>query len=84
MELCMEIRQLESGNLPIFTDNIMPMPRKVSTSLEKFSTITWRSYNNHPETPMVCQQGLICSTDIFYEAILRRGSCKIFLFDVKY
>ncbi|XP_015593948.1 THO complex subunit 5 homolog [Cephus cinctus] len=77
LELCAEIRQLESGNLSIFTNNVDPMPQKVSTSLYRFSTITWKSYSSYPDMPPFCQQGLVSPVDIFYEAVLRRGSSEL-------
>lgn len=74
IELRAEIRQLESGNLPILISTTDPIPQKISTSLHRFTTLTWRSYSNYAVTPAFFEQGLVSSLDIFYEAVLRRGS----------
>ncbi|KAK9300536.1 hypothetical protein QLX08_006863 [Tetragonisca angustula] len=76
LELCTEIRQLEYGNLPIFTANNDLLPQKLSTVLQKFSTISWNNYCNNVN-PIFQEQGLVSSLDIFYEAILRRGNYEL-------
>ncbi|XP_043520099.1 THO complex subunit 5 homolog isoform X2 [Frieseomelitta varia] len=76
LELCTEIRQLEYGNLPIFTANNDLLPQKLSTILQKFSTISWNNYCNNVN-PIFHEQGLVSSLDIFYEAILRRGNYEL-------
>ncbi|XP_043589359.1 THO complex subunit 5 homolog [Bombus pyrosoma] len=73
LELCTEIRQLECGNFPNFTTNNDILPQKLSTILQKFSTISWSNYYNSVN-PVFQEQGLVSSLDIFYEAILRRGN----------
>ncbi|XP_043260585.1 THO complex subunit 5 homolog [Colletes gigas] len=73
LELCTEIQQLESGNLPIFTTAIDALPQKLSTILQKFTTISWNSYSTCTN-PAFQQQGIVSSLDIFYEATLRRGN----------
>ena len=80
LELCAEIHQLESGNLPIFTGTVDPIPQKIATTLYKFVTLSWKNYCNNPDTPSFCHEGLVTSTDVFYEAVLRRGSSKFTLF----
>lgn len=77
LDLCSEIRQLESGNLPIFTESNDPMPCKIATILHKFTTLTWKNYSSFDDTPPFCQKGLVSSVDIFYEAVLRRGSSEL-------
>ncbi|KYM92646.1 THO complex subunit 5 like protein [Atta colombica] len=77
LDLCMEIRQLESGNLPIFISTTDPVPQKISTSLHRFTTMTWKNYSNYVASPEFYQRGLVLSVDIFYEAILRRGSSEL-------
>lgn len=76
LELCTEIRQLECGNFPNFTTNNDILPQKLSTILQKFSTISWSNYCNSVN-PIFQEQGLVSSLDIFYEAVLRRGNSKI-------
>lgn len=73
LELCTEIRQLESGNLPFSTSKTDPLPKKLSTVLHKFTMISWNTYSTHAN-PDFQQQGLVSSLDIFYETVLRRGS----------
>ncbi|XP_076244941.1 THO complex subunit 5 [Calliopsis andreniformis] len=73
LELCTEIRQLESGSLPVFNSKTDLLPQKLSTVLYKFTTISWNTYCAHAN-PAFQQQGLVSSLDIFYEAILRRGN----------
>ncbi|XP_076625148.1 THO complex subunit 5 [Colletes latitarsis] len=73
LELCTEIQQLESGNLLIFTSAIDALPQKLSTILQKFTTISWNSYSTCTN-PAFQQQGIVSSLDIFYEATLRRGN----------
>ncbi|OAD59358.1 THO complex subunit 5 like protein [Eufriesea mexicana] len=73
LELCTEIRQLECGNLPVFITNNDLLPQKLSTILQKFSTISWNNYCNNVN-PVFQEQKLVSSLDIFYEAILRRGN----------
>ncbi|CAK9815604.1 THO complex subunit 5 homolog [Anthophora plagiata] len=73
LELCTEIRQLESGNLPVFNNNNDLLPQKLSTILQKFSTISWNNYCNSINSTFQ-EQGLVSSLDMFYEAILRRGN----------
>lgn len=75
LELCTEIRQLESGNLPIFTNKNDLLPQKLSTILQKFTIISWSTYSTCGN--LAFQQGLVSSLDIFYEATLRRGNSKI-------
>ncbi|KAG5345091.1 THOC5 protein, partial [Acromyrmex charruanus] len=77
LDLCMEIRQLESGNLPIFISMTDPVPQKISTSLHRFTTMTWKNYSNYIASPEFYQRGLVLSVDIFYEAVLRRGSSEL-------
>lgn len=77
LDLCSEIRQLESGNLSIFISTADPVPQKISTSLHRFTTMTWKNYSNYITSPAFCQKGLVSSVDIFYEAVLRRGSSMI-------
>ncbi|KAG5326246.1 THOC5 protein, partial [Pseudoatta argentina] len=77
LDLCMEIRQLESGNLPIFISMMDPVPQKISTSLHRFTTMTWKNYSNYIASPEFYQRGLVLSVDIFYEAVLRRGSSEL-------
>ncbi|KAH0955822.1 hypothetical protein HN011_004339 [Eciton burchellii] len=77
LDLCTEIRHLESGNLPIFISTTDPVPQKISTSLHRFTTMTWKSYSNFITSSIFCQQGLVSSLDIFYEAVLRRGSSEL-------
>lgn len=84
LDLCSEIRQLESGNLPIFISTTDPVPQKLSTSLHRFTTMTWKNYSNYIASSIFCQQGLVSSVDIFYEAILRRGSSMITISDCFY
>lgn len=79
LDLCSEIRQLESGNLSIFISTTDPVPQKISTSLHRFTTMTWKNYANYITSPAFCQQGLVSSVDIFYEAVLRRGSSTIII-----
>lgn len=81
LDLCTEIRHLESGNLPIFISTTDPVPQKISTSLHRFTTLTWKSYSNFISSSTFCQQGLVSSVDIFYEAVLRRGSSTPFIFN---
>lgn len=76
LELCTEIRQLESGNLPVFINTIDPLPQKVATVLYRFNTMTWKNYTNYATVP-ICREGLVSSVDIFYEAVLRRGSSEL-------
>lgn len=64
LELYNEIRQLEGGN---FLVNIDGMPQKLSTSLVKFSPSSWKNDDN----------AVSSSTDIFYEAVLRRGNSRL-------
>ncbi|EZA50540.1 hypothetical protein DMN91_009816 [Ooceraea biroi] len=77
LDLCTEIRHLESGNLPIFISTTDPVPQKISTSLHRFTTMTWKSYSNFISSSTFCQRGLVSSVDIFYEAVLRRGSSEL-------
>lgn len=77
LELCREIRRLESGNLPIFVNTIDPLPQKITTILHKFTTMTWKNYANYANVP-ICREGLVSAVDIFYEAVLRRGSSTVF------
>ncbi|XP_015523922.1 THO complex subunit 5 homolog [Neodiprion pinetum] len=77
LELCSEIRQLESGNLSIFTDSSDPMPCKIATVLHKFNTLSWKSYSSFDNTPPFYQKGLVSPMDIFYEAVLRRESSEL-------
>ncbi|EFN83855.1 THO complex subunit 5 homolog [Harpegnathos saltator] len=77
LDLCKEIRHLESGNLPILVSTTDPMPQKISTSLHRFMTITWKNYSNYVSSPNFCQRELLSSIDIFYEAIFRRGSSEL-------
>lgn len=77
LDLCMEIRQLETGNLPILISATDPIPQKISTSLHRFTTMTWKSYSIYVASPTFSQRELISSVDIFYEATLRRGSSTI-------
>nr|XP_034171162.1 THO complex subunit 5 homolog isoform X1 [Osmia lignaria] len=72
LELCTEIRQLESGNLPPYSTT-NDVPQKLSTILQKFTTISWNNYSNSINRALE-QQGLVSSLDMFYEAVLRRGS----------
>ena len=72
LELCTEIRQLESGNLPIFTNKNDLLPQKLSTTLQKFMIISWSTCSTCGN--LAFQQGLVSSLDIFYEATLRRGN----------
>lgn len=77
LELCTEIRQLECGNLPVFTTNNNDLlPQKLNAILQIFSTISWSNYCNSVN-PIFQEQGLVSSLDIFYEAILRRGNSMI-------
>lgn len=76
LDLCTEIQQLESGNLPIFTNTNDVLPQKLNTILQKFTTISWNIYSTCTN-PAFQQQGIVSSLDIFYEAILRRGNSKI-------
>ncbi|XP_076163175.1 THO complex subunit 5 [Ptiloglossa arizonensis] len=73
LDLCTEIQQLESGNLPIFTNTNDVLPQKLNTILQKFTTISWNIYSTCTN-PAFQQQGIVSSLDIFYEAILRRGN----------
>ncbi|XP_032675628.1 THO complex subunit 5 homolog [Odontomachus brunneus] len=77
LDLCKEIRHLESGNLPILVSTTDPMPQKISTSLHRFTTMTWKSYSNYVSSSTFCQRELLSSIDIFYEAVLRRGSSEL-------
>ncbi|XP_020290913.1 THO complex subunit 5 homolog isoform X1 [Pseudomyrmex gracilis] len=77
IDLRAEIRQLESGNLPILISTTDPIPQKISTSLHRFTTLTWRNYSNYVITPAFFEQKLVSSLDIFYEAVLRRGSSEL-------
>ncbi|KAG7208914.1 hypothetical protein KM043_015094 [Ampulex compressa] len=77
LELCTEIRHLEAGNLPIFPNTCDPMPQKISTTLHRFTTMTWKSYSSHSNVPEFFKQSLVSSVDIFYEAVLRRGSSEL-------
>lgn len=72
LDLCTEIRQLESGNLPVFVST-NDLPQKLSTILQKFTTISWNNYSNSI-SPAFEEQGLVSSLDMFYEAVLRRGN----------
>lgn len=74
LELCTEIRQLESGNLPPYSTT-NDVPQKLSTILQKFTTISWNNYSNSINSALE-QQGLVSSLDMFYEAVLRRGNSK--------
>ncbi|XP_034938502.1 THO complex subunit 5 homolog [Chelonus insularis] len=73
LDLCNEIRQLESGNLPVSSNGTDLSPTKISTNLHKFSIISWRSYSNYPDTQKISKH-FVLPTDIFYEAVLRRGT----------
>ncbi|XP_076645994.1 THO complex subunit 5 isoform X2 [Halictus rubicundus] len=73
LELCMEIRQLESGNLPILASTNDILPQKLNTILQKFTTMSWNGYSISANSALQ-QQGLVTSLDIFYEAVLRRGN----------
>ncbi|XP_066588651.1 THO complex subunit 5 homolog [Prorops nasuta] len=77
LELCTEVRQLESGNLPSFESSYDPIPQKISTTLYKFSTISYSSYANYPDALDHSRQCSVSPVDIFYEALLRRGSCEL-------
>ncbi|XP_046825264.1 THO complex subunit 5 homolog isoform X1 [Vespa crabro] len=76
LELCREIRRLESGNLPIFVNTVDPLPQKITTILYRFTTMTWKNYSNYANVP-ICREGLVSAVDIFYEAVLRRGSSEL-------
>ncbi|XP_014615132.1 PREDICTED: THO complex subunit 5 homolog [Polistes canadensis] len=76
LELCREIRRLESGNLPILINTVNPLPQKITTSLHRFTTMTWKNYSNYTSAP-IYREGLVSSVDIFYEAVLRRGSSEL-------
>lgn len=76
LELCREIRRLESGNLPILINTVNPLPQKITTSLHRFTTMTWKNYANYTSAP-IYREGLVSSVDIFYEAVLRRGSSEL-------
>lgn len=77
LDLCTEIRLLESGNLPIYISTSDPVPQKISTSLHRFTTMTWKNYSNYIASPAFCQRGLVSFVDMFYEAVLRRGSSEL-------
>ncbi|KAJ8679912.1 hypothetical protein QAD02_015699 [Eretmocerus hayati] len=80
LELCEEIRQLESGNLPSLTGTLDPIPQKVSTILHKFTISSWKNFcsifSNFDKESL----NSITSSDIFYEAILRRGTSDLIAF----
>ena len=76
LELCAEIRQLESGELPTFSSMTDPVPNKVATSLYKFTISSWKNYCTIFKDTDLSRQELINSSDVFYEAILRRGNSK--------
>lgn len=76
IDLCNEIRLLEEGHFLPMATGTESMPEKVVTEIYRFTTATWKSYSNSPDTLGFCKNGLVTPVDIFYEAILRRGGCK--------
>ncbi|XP_023245652.1 THO complex subunit 5 homolog [Copidosoma floridanum] len=82
LDLCAEIRHLESGNLPILTDSSEPMPQKISTVLHKFMISSWKNYCSTFRNMESSGLDTICSSDIFYEAILRRESNEMVVYIV--
>jgi THO complex subunit 5 len=74
LDLCAEIRQLELGSLSTFMESADPIPQKVATVLHKFNISSWKNYCSTFNYSESHTDEFITSSDIFYEAILRRGS----------
>ncbi|OXU30184.1 hypothetical protein TSAR_007637 [Trichomalopsis sarcophagae] len=74
LDLCSEIRHLESGNLPVITNAADPIPQKIATTIHKFIISSWKNYCATFNCPESSKEEFISSSDTFYEAILRRGS----------
>ena len=76
LDLCEEIRQLETGNLPVFSSPDDPIPQKVAANLYKFTISSWKNYCSIFMEPEISKEDYITASDIFYEAILQRGYSK--------
>ncbi|KAK0174772.1 hypothetical protein PV327_010502 [Microctonus hyperodae] len=75
IDLCNEIRLLESGNTPTFSGNIDPIPQKIITNITSFTKISWDNYcKNNGTAQDMYKNGLVSCDDIFYQAVLRRGT----------
>ncbi|XP_008559444.1 THO complex subunit 5 homolog [Microplitis demolitor] len=74
LDLCTEIRLLEAGNISLSGDSTDLNPQKIATCLHKFAPISWKNYSACPDTLNICKNNLVSSSDIYYEAVLRRGN----------
>jgi len=74
LELCNEIKLLEERKFLTSTVEGEPMPQKVISEIHRFSTMTWKNYSSSPDALEFCKKGLVSPVDMFYEAVLRRGS----------
>ncbi|XP_058803325.1 THO complex subunit 5 homolog [Phymastichus coffea] len=79
LDLCAEIRQLETGSMPVLSGTIDPIPQKVCTTLHKFVISSWKNYCSSFRCSELSQD-FISSSDIFYEAVLRRGNNELTAF----
>ncbi|KAH0557239.1 THO complex subunit 5 homolog [Cotesia glomerata] len=72
LDLSSEIRLLESGNIALsgdFSDSINP--QKISTCLNKFTSMSWKNYSTYPDTQNIIKNNLVSPSDSYYEAVLR-------------
>ncbi|XP_014231545.1 THO complex subunit 5 homolog [Trichogramma pretiosum] len=80
LELCAEIRELESGNMPAFPDTDEPIPTKTSTILHQFMISSWKNYCQVFRCMETSDQEYVSTSDIFYEAVLRRENSEMIAF----
>lgn len=78
LDLSSEIRLLESGNIALSGDigDSSINPQKISTCLNKFTSISWKNYSTYPDTQNIIKNNLVSSSDSYYEAVLRHDDRK--------
>lgn len=74
-----QILQLEQANVRVPEQlNNARFPPKIYSILESWQPLTWKEYSQTKQTNILLQEGLISEEDIFYRAVITRGSGEFF------
>ncbi|XP_026467651.1 THO complex subunit 5 homolog [Ctenocephalides felis] len=77
IDLCKQIQKLESGVLYEVPDADVFISSKYTCSLTQWLRISWPEYCGSQSTKLHIQEQNVFETDIFYRALITKGSAKL-------
>lgn len=72
-----QIYALENKNIDLSSDVIDVAPARISSSLVQWLSTTWEEYSSSLSTQRFIEENLVTSHDLFYRAVITRGSAKL-------